>query len=73
MRVLRVPLLRNLLLLLLALVGAGIVLGLVFAGSPTTLASGVRIDGIDVGGLHAADARKLLERKAASFAHRPVV
>ena len=28
-------------------------LGLVFAGSPTKIASGVRIDGVDVGGLEA--------------------
>jgi vancomycin resistance protein YoaR len=73
MRVLRVPLVRSLVLLLLALAGAGVVLGLVFAGSPTTLAGGVRIDGVDVGGLQARDARKLLERKAAALAHRPVV
>lgn len=73
MCVLRSALWRNLLLLGLALIGAGVVLGLVFAGSPTTLAHGVRIDGVDVGGLQAKDARALLERRSAALAHRRVV
>jgi len=64
---------RRVLLLLLSLVATAVVLGLVFAGSPTTLASGVTIDGVDVGGLQAADARALLERRSAAMAHRPVV
>ncbi len=33
----------------------------------------MRIDGVDVGGLQAKDARALLERRAASLAERPVV
>src|SRR5207237_800814 len=45
----------------------------VFAGSPTTLADGVTIDGVDVGGLHVKDARALLERRSGASAHRPVV
>jgi vancomycin resistance protein YoaR len=73
MGVLRSPLRRSLLLLVVAIAGAGTVLGLVFAGSPTTLARGVRIDGVDVGGLQARDARALLERRATALAHRPVV
>ena len=64
---------RRLLLLLLSLVATAVVLGLVFAGSPTTLANGVTIDGIDVGGLAAKDARVLLERKSGALATRPVV
>jgi vancomycin resistance protein YoaR len=64
---------RRLLFLGLAVVAAGVVLGLVFAGSPTTIADGVRIDGIDVGGLEAKEARALFERKAAALASRPVV
>jgi hypothetical protein len=36
------------------------VLGFVFAGSATKIADGVRIDGIDVGGMDAARARALL-------------
>ena len=64
---------RRVLLLLLSLVATAAVLGLVFAGSPTTLAGGVTIDGVDVGGLQAKDARALLERRSGALAHRPVV
>jgi len=64
---------RAVALLLLAVLAAGVVLGLVFAGSPTTIAEGVQVAGIDVGGMHVGDARSLLERKAASLASRPVV
>jgi vancomycin resistance protein YoaR len=65
--------LRRLVLLAAALVAAAVVLGLVFAGSPTRIASGVRIDGIDVGGLEAKDARALLAQKSAKLASEPVV
>ena len=65
--------LRRVVLLIAVLVAASVVLGLVFAGSPTRIASGVRIDGIDVGGLEAKDARALLERKSAQLAAKPVV
>jgi len=58
---------------LLALIAAGVVLGLVFAGSPTTIASGVRIDGVDVGGMRVSDARALLERKSAAVSSRSVL
>ena len=58
---------------MLAVVAAGVVLGLVFAGSPTTIAQGVRVDGIDVGGLQISQARALLEGKAAALSTRPVV
>ncbi len=64
---------RRLLALALALVGAGVVLGFVFAGSAAKIADGVRIDGINVGGLEAHDARALLERRAAALAEKPVV
>ena len=64
---------RKAALLLLVVVGAGVVLGLVFAGSPTTIADGVRVDGIDVGGLSGSQARKLLEGKASVLSSRPVV
>jgi vancomycin resistance protein YoaR len=64
---------RRVILLVAAIVGAGVVLGLVFAGSPTKIAEGVRIDGIDVGGLKATDARSLLERKSSALAGTPVV
>src|SRR5207237_872652 len=52
---------------------AGALFGLAFAGSPTTLASGVRIAGVDVGGLSTSDARRLLERRATALAEAPVV
>ncbi len=64
---------RAIVLFVAAVVAAGVVLGLVFAGSPTKIADGVRIDGIDVGGLEATDARALLERKAGALAGRPIV
>ncbi len=44
-----------------------------FAGSPTKLADGVTIDGVDVGGMEAAAARKELEGRSARLAVRPVV
>ena len=59
--------------MLLSLVAVATVLGLVFAGSPTKLANGVTIDGVDVGGLEAADARRLLQRRSEELARRPVV
>ena len=65
--------LRRLVFLAFSLVAAAVVLGLVFAGSPTKIAGGVRIDGVDVGGLEATDARKLLEAKSARLAQQPVV
>jgi len=63
---------RRLVLLVLALVAASVVLGLVFAGSPTKIANGVRIDGVDVGGLEARDARQLLEKRSATLSDRAV-
>jgi vancomycin resistance protein YoaR len=64
---------RSSFLLLVALIAAGLVLGFAFAGSRDTLAKGVRIDGIDVGGMKAKDAQALLERRSAAQARRPVV
>jgi vancomycin resistance protein YoaR len=64
---------RRLLFLALSVVATAVVLGLVFAGSPTTLAGGVTIDGVDVGGMDANDARRLLETRSAAMARRPVV
>jgi len=61
-------------LVVLAIVAAvgGAVLGFVFAGSPGTIAAGVKIDGVDVGGLTAGEARLKLERRAAAVAEAPV-
>jgi vancomycin resistance protein YoaR len=64
---------RRLVFLLLSIIATAIVLGFVFAGSPTTLANGVTIDGIDVGGMNAKDARALLQRRSDAVANKPVV
>jgi vancomycin resistance protein YoaR len=64
---------RRLLFLLLSLVATVVVLGFVFAGSPTTLANGVTIDGVDVGGMQAKEARALLQRRSDRLARKPVV
>ena len=64
---------RGLFFLLLSIIATAVVLGFVFAGSATTLASGVTIDGIDVGGMKAKDARALLQRRSDAVAKKPVV
>jgi vancomycin resistance protein YoaR len=64
---------RRVIVLVLALAATLAVLGLVFAGSPTTIANGVTIAGVDVGGMQAKDARALLERKSAAVKDRTVV
>ncbi len=56
---------------LLAVTGS--VLGLVFAGSPERIAAGVRIDGVDVGGMKTGDAERLLGRRAQAVDRIPVV
>jgi vancomycin resistance protein YoaR len=48
------------------------VLLLGFAGSPDKLASGTRVEGVDLGGLTPAAATRLLERRAARLEHVPV-
>jgi vancomycin resistance protein YoaR len=57
----------SLLVVLLALVG------LAFAGSSARLAEGVSVAGVDVGGLTRAEARRVLEARAARIARVPVV
>jgi len=64
---------RRLVFLGLSLAATIVVLGLVFAGSPTTIANGVTIDGIAVGGLEARDARALLQQRSDAVQHKPVV
>ena len=57
----------------LVLIGAiGLLIGLIFAGSPSKLASGMRVAGVDVGGLTPRQARVLLERRARSLENEPV-
>jgi len=55
------------------LVASAFAVGMAFAGSTHRLASGVRIAGIDVGGLKPADAERLLQHHYAAFAKRPLV
>ena len=57
--------------LLLAVTGS--VLGLVFAGSPARIAAGVRIGGVNVGGMKPGDAQRLLEQRARALEGVPVV
>jgi vancomycin resistance protein YoaR len=51
---------------------AAVVLGLVFAGSPSRLANGVRIAGVDVGGKTVRQARATLQQRSAELAAVPV-
>ena len=56
------------------LIGVAVALvGLAFAGSPTRLAEGVTVAGVDVGGLTRAEALRLLEQRAAAVAKEPIV
>ena len=57
----------------LVLAVTGSALGLVFAGSPERIAAGVRIDGVNVGGMKPGAAQRLLERRARSLERIPVV
>ena len=59
--------------MLAVVVAAGAaVFGFVFAGSPSRIAEGVRIDGVDVGGLTSGEAQAKLERRAAALAQVPI-
>jgi vancomycin resistance protein YoaR len=71
-RVRRRVLVRRVVAVALLVALSGIVLGLAFAGSPTRLPAGVRIAGVDVGGLTPSAAQSLLERKASALEHTPV-
>jgi vancomycin resistance protein YoaR len=51
---------------------SGTVLGIAFAGSPEHLASGVRIAGVDVGGLTPGAAKSLLRQKWSTVERVPV-
>jgi vancomycin resistance protein YoaR len=57
--------------LLLLVIGAFVV-GEVYAGSPSTLADGTTIAGVDVGGMSAKEAASMLEQKATALATTPV-
>ena len=64
---------QRLLALAAILTLVGILLGFAFAGSSDTIANGVRVDGVDVGGLTRGGATAKLEAKARAVAHVPVV
>ena len=49
-----------------------VVLGIALAGSPSRIAAGVTIDGVNVGGMTAPEARSRLEQRAAALAQVPV-
>jgi vancomycin resistance protein YoaR len=68
----RTLLAQRLVVLAIVVAVGGAVLGFVFAGSPTRIAAGVRIDGVEVGGLTAGEARAKLERRANALAQVPV-
>ena len=59
--------------MLLPVVALVVVVGLVFAGTPSMLASGTSIDGVDVGGLTQRQAVARLSAKEAAVATVPVV
>ena len=55
-----------------AALGVALLLGLAFAGSPSRLAQGVTVAGVDVGGLTPDEAMTRLERRAQTLAASPV-
>jgi vancomycin resistance protein YoaR len=58
---------------ILMLLLVGLVAAWVFAGSPNHIAQGVRIAGVDVGGMSTTEAKRTLEQRAARLANVPVV
>jgi vancomycin resistance protein YoaR len=64
---------RRVFYVVLGLAAIAVLLGLAFAGSPATLAKGVTIDGVDVGGMKASDAKRLLEGRSQRLSGKPVV
>jgi len=58
----------------LAIVGTvgGALVGFLFAGSPARIAAGVRVAGVNVGGLTASQATAKLERRASAVSQVPV-
>ena len=55
-----------------ALVVAVVAVAIVYAGSSATLAKGVRIDGVDVGGMSTAQATRTLQQRARATLAQPV-
>jgi vancomycin resistance protein YoaR len=65
--------LRRVFYVVLGLAAIAVLLGLAFAGSPGTIANGVVIDGVDVGGMKTAEALQLLQKRSQQLAHKPLV
>jgi len=55
-----------------ALVVAVVAVSIVYAGSSTTLAQGIHVDGVDVGGMSSAQATKTLQQRARATLAEPV-
>ncbi|MFY9580584.1 MAG: VanW family protein [Gaiellaceae bacterium] len=68
----RLVFLRRAAIVVALVVLSGVVLGIAFAGSPARLAPGVRIAGVDVGGLTPGEAKGLLRQKWRAREHVPV-
>src|SRR5215471_8071811 len=49
-----------------------VVFAFVYAGSSNTIAKGVTIDGVDVGGLSSEEAVRMLEQRSTSALARPI-
>jgi vancomycin resistance protein YoaR len=64
---------RRVCYVVLGLAAIAVLVGLAFAGSPATIAKGVSIDGIDVGGMKTKDAQALLDKRSARLADNPIV
>jgi vancomycin resistance protein YoaR len=64
---------RRIFYVVLGLAAIAVLVGLAFAGSPSTIAKGVSIDGVDVGGMRTTDAKALLDRRSARLADEPIV
>ena len=66
-RIKRLSLAALILAALLAAVGA-----IVYAGSPSTIARGVKVDGVDIGGLSSREATLALERRSQASLGKPI-
>ena len=63
---------RIALISVLGLVLVGVASAIVYAGSPGTMAKGIKIDSVGVGGLSSAEAIRLLERRSAPSLGKPI-
>jgi vancomycin resistance protein YoaR len=63
---------RIALISVLGIVLVGVASAIVYAGSPGTMAKGIKIDSVGVGGLSSAEAIRLLERRSAPSLGKPI-